>query len=147
MRRMTRSAIVEHSADAFYALVNDIEAYPEFLPWCAGAKMVERGPGRTVATLVLEAKGIRQSLTTENWHEPGRSIRMRLVDGPFRHFLAEWRFTPLGEAAAKAEFSLEFEFASRLLARTLLPVFERIANTTVDAFVRRAEARRDEAAG
>ena len=143
---MTRSAIVEHSADAFYALVNDIEAYPEFLPWCAAATMSERGPGRTVATLTLSVKGIRESLTTQNEHEPGRSIRMQLVEGPFRHFSAEWRFTPLGETAVKAEFSLAFEFSSGLLARALGPVFERIADTTVDAFVRRAAALRDEAA-
>lgn len=146
MRRMTRSAIVEHSADAFYALVNHIEGYPEFLPWCAGATMNEQGPGRTVATLTLAVKGLRQSLTTENRHEPGRSIRMELVEGPFSHFSAEWRFTPLGETACKAEFSLAFEFSSSLLARALAPVFERLADTTVDAFVRRAEALRDEAA-
>ena len=146
MRRLERSAIVEHSADVFYALVNDIESYPEFLPWCSGAQMVERGPGRTVATLTLDVKGIHQTLTTENRHEPGRSICMELVDGPFRQFSAQWRFKPLGDAACKAEFSLVFEFSSRLLARALEPVFERIADTTVDAFVRRAAAQRNEAA-
>jgi ribosome-associated toxin RatA of RatAB toxin-antitoxin module len=143
---MTRSAIVEHSAEAFYALVNDIESYPEFLPWCSAAKMIERGQGRTVATMTLQAKGMRHSLTTENRHEPGRSIRMQLVEGPFRRFSAEWRFTPLGGDACKAEFSLAYEFSSRLLARALEPVLERLAGTTVDAFVRRAAALRNEAA-
>lgn len=146
MRRMARSAIVEHSAETFYGLVNDIESYPEFLPWCSAARMVEKGPGRTVATMTLEVKGLRYALTTENQHQPGRSIRMQLAEGPFRQFSAEWRFTPLGNDACKAEFSLVYEFSSRLLARALEPVFERMADTTVDAFVRRAAARRDEAA-
>jgi ribosome-associated toxin RatA of RatAB toxin-antitoxin module len=144
MRRMTRSAIVEHSADAFYALVNDIEAYPEFLPWCAAAAMSERGAARTVATMTLQVKGMRYSLTTENQHEPGRSIRMQLVEGPFRQFSAEWRFTPLGKEACKAEFSLAYEFSSRLLARALDPIFARMADSTVHAFVGRAAAKRDE---
>jgi ribosome-associated toxin RatA of RatAB toxin-antitoxin module len=142
MRRIARSALVEHSADAFFALVSDVASYPEFLPWCAGARVHDKDR----ATLVLDVKGMRHSLTTENRHEPGRSITMRLVEGPFRHFLAEWRFTPLGESASKAEFSLEYEFSNRLLAGALGPVLERMADSTVDAFVRRAAARRDETA-
>ena len=145
MRRIARSAIVEHSAESFYALVNDIGSYPEFLPWCASASVRERGPGATLATLTLDLKGVRYSLTTENRHEPGRLISMQLVEGPFRAFSAEWRFTPLGEGAAKAEFSLAYEFSNRLLARALDPAFEQLADRTVDAFVRRA-ALRNEAA-
>jgi len=141
MTRIARSAIVESSAEAFYALVNDIESYPEFLPWCAAATLRERAPERSVATLTLDVKGVQHSLTTENRHEPGRSIGMRLVTGPFRRFSAEWRFTPLGAGAVKAEFAMEFEFATPLLARTLGPVFERLADSTVNAFVHRAAAR------
>ena len=146
MRRIARSAIVEHSAERFYALVNDIEAYPQFLPWVVSAAMRERGPGSTVATMTLEMKGMRYSLTTQNRHEPGRSIRMQLVEGPFRQFFAEWRFTPLGADAAKAEFVLSYEFSSKLIARALDSVFERLADRTVEAFVRRAAALRNEAA-
>ena len=145
MRRIARSAIVEASAEAFYALVEDIESYPDFLPWCAAARVSAREPGRTVATLTLAVKGLRQSFTTENRNTPGRSIEMRLLEGPFRHFSAEWRFTPLGGRATKVEFSLAFEFASRLAAAALGGAFERLADETVDAFVRRA-ALRDEAA-
>ena len=145
MRRIARSAIVESSAEAFHALVEDVESYPEFLPWCAAASVRSRAPGRTVATLTLAVKGVRQSLTTENLSAPGRSIEMRLLEGPFRRFSAEWRFTPLGESAAKVEFSLAFEFANRILAKALGPVFERLVDSTVEAFVRRA-APRDEAA-
>ena len=137
MKRIVRSAIVDCSADAFYALVEDVEAYPSFLPWCAAAQVRERAPERTVATLTLAAKGLRHSFTTENTNRPGRAIDMRLVEGPFRKFSAHWRFTPLSPDATKAEFTLEYEFASRLIAAVLDPVFSRIADSTVAAFVRR----------
>jgi len=138
MKRIARSAIVECSADAFYALVEDIEAYPSFLPWCAAAQLRERTPGRTVATLTLAAKGLRQSFTTENANLPGQSIDMRLLEGPFRRFRARWRFTPLSADAAKVEFTLEYEFSSRVVAALLNPVFSRLADDTVTAFARRA---------
>jgi ribosome-associated toxin RatA of RatAB toxin-antitoxin module len=137
MKRIARSAIVDCSAEAFYALVENIEAYPSFLPWCAAAQVRERTPGRTLATLTLAAKGLRHSFTTENANRPGRAIDMRLVEGPFRKFGAHWRFTPLSPDAAKVEFTLEYEFASRLIAGLLDPVFSRIADSTVTAFVRR----------
>ena len=141
MKRIARSAIVECGADAFYALVEDIESYPSFLPWCASAQVQERVPGRTVATIALAAKGLRQSFTTENANTPGRAIDMRLLEGPFRHFRAQWRFTPLGENAAKVEFSLEYEFSSRLVSAALGPLFGRMADSTVEAFARRVAAR------
>lgn len=140
MKRITRSAIVECSAQAFYALVEGIEAYPAFLPWCAAAEVRERTPGRTVATLTLRVKGIRQSFTTANTNVPGRSIDMRLLEGPFKRFAASWRFTALEANASKVEFSLAYEFANRIVAATLGPVFSRIADSTVEAFTRRAES-------
>jgi len=138
MKRIARSAIVECGAEDFYALVEDIEAYPAFLPWCAAAHVRERSPGRTVATLTLAAKGLRHSFTTENRNEPGRSIEMALLEGPFRRFGARWHFTPLTPAAAKVEFQMEYEFAGRLVAAVLEPVFRRMADATVEAFARRA---------
>ena len=140
MKRIARSAIVERSAEAFYALVEDIESYPAFVPWCAAAKVLERAPGRTVATLTLGVKGVRQVLTTENLNVPGRSIDMRLLEGPFWQFAAAWRFTPLEARAVKVEFSLEYEFSTRLVAALLEPVFSRLADSTVEAFTRRAHA-------
>jgi ribosome-associated toxin RatA of RatAB toxin-antitoxin module len=140
MKRISRSAIVECSAMDFYALVEAIESYPDFLPWCAASRVSERTPGRTVATLTLAVKGVGQSFTTENTNLPGQSIQMRLVEGPFRHFAAAWRFTPLGAGACKAEYSMEYEFSSRLIAAALEHVFRRIADSTVEAFTRRASA-------
>ena len=141
MKRIARSAIVQCGADAFYALVEDIEAYPAFLPWCAEARVQERTPLRTVATLTLAAKGLRQSFTTENENRPGHGIDMRLLQGPFRRFAARWQFTPLGAAATKVEFTLEYEFSNRIVAKLLDPVFSRMADSTVGAFARRATAR------
>ena len=143
MKRISRSAIVECGAMNFYRLVEAIEDYPAFLPWCAAAETHERTPGRTVATLTLAVKGVRQSITTENAFVPGQSIDMRLVEGPFRNFVAAWRFTPLQADASKVEFSLQYEFSSRIIAAALEPVFSRLADSTVDAFARRAHSRRD----
>ena len=138
MKRITRSAIVECNADDFYALVEDIESYPSFLPWCAAVRVRERTQSRTIATLTLAARGMRYSFTTENANRPGRAIDLRLLEGPFRRFGAHWRFTPLASDAAKVEFTLEYEFASRVVAAVLNPVFSRLADDTVSAFARRA---------
>lgn len=138
MKEIARSAIVEHSAARMYALVEDIEAYPVFLPWCAAAVVHERRPGATKATLTVSAGRVRQSFTTQNENRPGEAIAMRLVEGPFRRFAGQWRFVPLAPHACRIEFSLRYEFSSRALARLLAPLFERMADTMVEAFVRRA---------
>lgn len=140
MKRIARSAIVECSAEQLYALVEDIESYPEFLPWCLEAHVRERSPGRTVATIRVGVRAIRQSFTTENANFPGKGIEMRLLEGPFRRFAAHWKFTALGAQAAKIEFALGYEFANRVIAKALDPLFEHIAGTMVDAFTRRAQA-------
>lgn len=138
MKRVARSAIVEHSAAQMYALVEDIEAYPDFLPWCAAAVVHERRPGATKATLTVGAGRLRHSFTTQNDNRPGEAIDMRLVEGPFRSFAGQWRFVPLGPHACRIEFSLRYEFSSRALSRLLAPLFDGIADSMVDAFVRRA---------
>ena len=138
MKEIARSAIVEHSAAEMYALVEDIEAYPRFLPWCAAAAVHERRPDATRATLTVGVGGLRHSFTTHNENRPGEAIDMRLEQGPFRRFHGEWRFVPLGPAACRIEFSLQYEFSSRTLGRLLAPLFDGLADSMVDAFVRRA---------
>lgn len=139
MKRINRSAIVEVPAGAVYALVEEIEAYPCFLPWCVAAQVRSREPGRTVATLTAGLGGLRQSFTTENRNRDGEAIDMQLVEGPFRRFAARWRFTPLAARAARVEFSMEYEFSSAVLGRALEPLFGTIADTMLDAFARRAD--------
>jgi len=140
MKRIVRSALVEHSAGEMYALVEHIEAYPEFLPWCREARVLERAPERTVATLAVGMKGLSYEFTTENTNRPHESIELALRKGPFRHFAAHWRFAALGPQAARIEFAMEYEFAGTVASRALGPVFGAIADTMVDAFKRRADA-------
>ena len=139
MKRIARSAIVEHTAQELYALVEDIESYPRFLPWCLESLVHERSGHATKATLVAGVRGLRQAFTTQNVNRPGESIDLRLVEGPFRHFRAGWTFRPLSAQACRVEFKLEYEFSSRMLAKVLQPLFDRIADTMVTAFAKRAD--------
>jgi ribosome-associated toxin RatA of RatAB toxin-antitoxin module len=139
MKRITRSAISPHAAGELYALVEDVESYPRFLPWCLSTTVHERTAGTTRASLTVGLRGVRQSFTTQNENRPPEAIDMRLVEGPFKAFAAAWRFTPLGAQACRIDFSLEYEFSSRALGKLLEPLFDRIADSMVDAFVRRAD--------
>lgn len=140
MKRIERSAIVEHPAAAMYELVERVEDYPQFLPWCRNARVRERSAQRTVATLAVGLRGLSYEFTTENHNQPPRAIDLRLLEGPFRHFSAQWRFAPLGAGAARIEFEMQYEFAGALVSKALGPVFGTIADTMVDAFRKRADA-------
>ena len=122
-----------------FELVDRVEDYPKFLPWCGGTEVVRHDENSMTATVRIDFKGLKQSFTTDNATEAGRSIVMALRDGPFSHLHGEWQFTPLREDACKVEFVLEYRFAGGLLGRVLEPVFDHIARSFVDAFVRRAE--------
>src|SRR5690242_18617650 len=106
MNKIVRTAIVEHSAAEMYRLVEDIEAYPQFLPWCVAAKVHERTDDTTRATLTAGLRGLKQSFTTLNRNRPGAAIDMALVEGPFRAFQAQWTFQALGDKACRIEFSM-----------------------------------------
>lgn len=135
-----RQALVAHSAARMYALVEDVESYPRFLPWCSGAEVEFRDPNRTVATLHLALRGVRQQFTTENTKYPGKRIEIALVRGPFRALSGEWRFAALADRGCRVELGLTYQLANPVLDRLLGPAFDQIANTLVDAFVRRADA-------
>jgi ribosome-associated toxin RatA of RatAB toxin-antitoxin module len=139
MEFIDRSVLVGYSAQQMYALVEDVESYPQFLPWCDRAVASVREPGRTLATLHVNLHGLRQQFTTENINHPGARIDMKLVAGPFRDLEGHWAFTALDETACKVEFSLRYQFAGRLLEKAVGPLFHRIADSFVDAFVRRAQ--------
>lgn len=121
-----------------YALVDGIERYPEFLPWCGGTE-VERSADNTLsARLHINYHGIKAHFSTANANEPGRLIRMHLKDGPFKLLNGEWRFSALAPNACKIEFSLVYEFSNLMLEKVLGPVFNHIANSFVEAFIQRA---------
>lgn len=139
MTEIRKTVLIEHSADAMYQLVDRVEDYPVFLPWCGGGEVLERTDSSLVALIHIRYHGIKAHFSTVNENDPGRSIRMRLREGPFRKLDGEWRFTPLGERACKVEFLLHYEFSSGLLAKALGPVFNHIANSFVEAFIKRAD--------
>lgn len=140
MKRIQHSVLVPYAAREMYDLVDQVERYPQFLPWCGGARVLDgREPGR-IARIDIDYHGIRAHFTTSNVNVEGESIVVTLVDGPFRHLHGEWRFLTLAESACKIEFEFAYEFASGLLERAVGPVFDHIASTFVDAFVRRAES-------
>ena len=136
---VARSALVAHSAHEMYALVADVESYPEFLPWCGRAVVSVNEPGRTVATLHINFHGLKKEFTTENVKQPGVRIDMTLVTGPFRSLEGSWLFIPLSEKACKVEFKLRYQFASVLVEKAAGSAFQDITDTFVDAFVRRAD--------
>src|SRR5262245_29472860 len=106
-----------------FALIDAVEDYPKFLPWCGAAKVLYRDESTTLATLEINYRGIRQSFTTENAKRPPDEMLIRLVEGPFRRLEGEWRFTALGEQGCKIQFRMSYEFSSRLLEKLIGPVF------------------------
>ena len=139
MVEIHRKAVVPYSTREMYALVNDIESYPLFLPWCNDAKILERENNRLMARLSMKIGRFGLEFTTENTMRPERHIEMRLVEGPFRHLAGNWKFEPRGENSCAVAFDLRFEFKNRLLRLALSSVFNKIMAALVDSFVRRAE--------
>ena len=139
MTIISRQAIVPYTALQMYLLVDDIAAYPSFLPWCDAAHIIERTPDEVKATLVLVKGSIRKSFTTCNRLQSGKMIEIRLVSGPFKHLEGFWRFDDLGEKSCKVSLDLEFEFSNRLIAMALGSIFNQIAETFVQAFTKRAQ--------
>lgn len=139
MPEVNRSVLVSRTPEQMFALVDAVERYPEFLPWCGGTSVSFRDEARTRATINISYRGIKQSFTTENTKRAPAEMQIHLVEGPFRELDGQWRFTSLGERGCKVEFRLRYEFSSRLLGKLLGPVFGFIADSLVDAFVKRAE--------
>jgi len=140
MQRIRKSVLVPYSAQEMFDLVESVEHYPEFLPWCGGTHVLERRPDGKTARLDIDYHGVRAHFTTDNVNRPPESIVITLRSGPFRHLHGEWRFLALDEQACKIEFELAYEFATQLLDRAIGPVFGHIGNTFIDAFTRRAQA-------
>ena len=139
MALVEKSVLIEYSAAQMYALVEDVAAYPQFLPWCGGTEILKKEGDMTRAAITIDFRGIKQRFSTENRADPPQLIEMNLIDGPFRQLDGSWRFKPLGEGACKIEFRLHYEFSSKLLEKIVGPVFHYIASTFVEAFVKRAQ--------
>lgn len=139
MPTINRSALVPYSAAQMYALVDDIDAYSEFLPWCRSSRVLTRDEDQVRATIEIARGGVNKSFTTINRLQHHKMIEIRLVEGPFQHLEGFWRFDQLREDACKVSLDLDFEFSSRIMGMMIGPVFGQIAGSLVDAFVQRAQ--------
>lgn len=142
MKTIQKSVLLWHSAHEMFALVTEVQHYPQFLPWCDHSEVLERSDEGMVARVGMAISGLKQSFTTRNRHVEDRQVLMELVEGPFSQLEGTWTFTPLGDGtqrACKVEFTLVYGFASQTLASLVGPVFDRIAGSLVDAFVKRAD--------
>jgi ribosome-associated toxin RatA of RatAB toxin-antitoxin module len=139
MASVQKTVLVPYSAVQMFELVERIEDYPQFLPWCGGTTILERTSGETLARIDINYHGVKAHFTTANRNRPYEKILIELRDGPFRRLDGTWRFRSLAPDGCKVELELHYEFATPVLARLIGPVFSHIANSFIDAFVRRAE--------
>src|SRR6516164_10813152 len=140
MREVKRSALVNKPPAELFALINDIESYPQFLPWCTHAQVLSRSPTEIVATIGVRQGPLHGEFTTRNTLEPDRRIDMSLVSGPFRTLAGEWRLTPIDPEGCRAELTMRFAFSHRLTALLFEPKFAATIGSLVDAFVARARS-------
>lgn len=138
MAQVNKSALVPFSAEQMYKLVENVDEYHTFLPWCSASKQLERKDNVIVGTVTISKGGVNKAFTTRNTLHDSKLIEIALVDGPFKRLDGFWRFDALKENACKVSLELEYEFSSRLLSLVVGPVFNQVANTMVDSFVKQA---------
>jgi len=139
MTSITRSALVMHSAEQMYGLVNDVESYPQFLPGCASTEIISKTDDELVASLTISKVGVNQTFTTLNKLQYPKRMELSLVDGPFSRFVGVWHFQRLSDEACKVTFDMDFEVNNKLAGIALGVVFKQMATTMVDSFVSRAK--------
>jgi ribosome-associated toxin RatA of RatAB toxin-antitoxin module len=136
--QIRRSALVRYSPSQMFDLVNDVETYPRRFTWCVGATVLERTDTSLTARMEVRVAGFTQTFTTRNALERPQRMGMTLVDGPFRSLEGDWSFTPLGDIGCKISFSLDFEYAGKLVGSVLQLGFQGLADRMVDEFCREA---------
>jgi ribosome-associated toxin RatA of RatAB toxin-antitoxin module len=145
MREIKRTALVAESPGRMFHLINDIESYPQFLPWCTSAKVESRTDQEVVATLGIKRGPLRAEFTTRNLLEADARVLMQFVRGPFRVLEGLWTLTALGDLGCRVELEMRFEFSNRVAGALFEPLFEDTAASLVDAFVKRARESRPRA--
>lgn len=138
MANITRSAFVPFTSAQMYELVNDIEQYPQFLPWCPNTQVLSRTLEEIQATVHFAKGALAKSFTTVNRLLPNERVEMRLLHGPFRHLEGLWQFQNVGDQGSKVTLNLSFEFSNKLLAFAIGPLFHQMASTMVESFTKRA---------
>ncbi|QPK65466.1 type II toxin-antitoxin system RatA family toxin [Methylomonas sp. LL1] len=140
MSVVQKSALVKFSAKQMFDLVDDIESYPQFLPWCSGSRILKREDDIVEGQIDIAKAGFHKSFTTRNRIDRGGKIQISLLDGPFKSLEGFWSFMPLREDASKISLDLEFEISGVLANLAFGPVFNQICNTMVSSFTQRAKA-------
>jgi ribosome-associated toxin RatA of RatAB toxin-antitoxin module len=140
VRQISRHALVSFSPAQMFALVDDVASYPQFLPWCRSAHVIEHSPHEVIAKLQVHKGPLHTYFTTRNRLEPPTRIALNLVEGPFRTLEGEWRFSAIADQGTRVSLTLKFAFANPVNAWLLEPVFEHTCNSLIDAFVARARA-------
>ena len=138
MTHVQRSAFLPFPVDNIYELVNDVDSYPEFIPWCVNCEIHESNDNEKKATMYFASRGINASVTTRNELVKNEKIIMHLVSGPFKHLIGEWQFHSIDENACKVELDMQYSFSNRLYEVTLGPIFNQVATKLVSAFTQRA---------
>ncbi len=138
MTVINREAVVPYSPDQMFHLVNRIEDYPHFVPWCKSAEVISRTEDEIQAKLDFARGGLQKSFTTCNRLQENKIIEIRLINGPFRHLEGFWRFEPISDNSSRIRLDLEFEFANKLVGMMFSPVFHPVADTLVEVFCKRA---------
>lgn len=138
MAHVEKSVLILRTPAQMFELVDRVEDYPQFLPWCGGIELISRTADHTAARIHIRYRGIKAHFATENAKEPPHLMKLAFREGPFRRLDGSWRFTALGDNGCKVEFRLHYEFSSAVLEKVLGPVFGYIVNTFVDSFVKRA---------
>jgi ribosome-associated toxin RatA of RatAB toxin-antitoxin module len=133
-----RNALVAYSAQQMYELVNNIDDYDRFLPWCSQSQIIHHTENSVEAVLEISWAGIRKKFTTRNQLQPYSRININLVNGPFQSLVGYWQFIPLSAEASKVCLELEFEFTGNIMDKLFQPIFNTIANSLVDAFCKRS---------
>jgi len=139
MPSISRSALVMHSVEQMYDLINDVVAYPQFLPDCIDSKIISQDDTSMTASLLVSKGGVKKWFTTQNTFLTHSKVDMSLVDGPFKQLTGGWKLTPLSEEACKIELALEYEFSSKIFDLAFGKVFNQLANNMVQAFTGRAK--------
>ena len=139
VHKVNRSLILPYSSAEMYDLANNVAAYHEFLPWCSGSAVLERDEACAIARIDVSYKGMKSSFTTRNKLNPNQQIYLSLVEGPFSALEGKWLFDPLDEVACRVSLAVEFSFSSRLVEKTMAPVFTHICGDLIDAIAGRAE--------
>ena len=141
MVSIKKSALVLYSREEMFNLVDSVEDYPDFLPWCGGTEVLTKTSKVTKASIKINFRGVKQTFTTENNKNAPEKMIIKLINGPFKELSGEWRFLELDKDACRIELELHYQFSNIILEKLISPVFNMIANTFIDNFVKEANRR------